>query len=134
MALTVTELAEEVRESNKRLTEAIQEMGRKFDDFRVEVSRELREIQGDLRWMKRIGGFLAAIALPALWFSYSAVRRATQIEADALALRADSAQIKSVVVTMQKDSPRIETTLVGSESVPQAWSNRCRVGETHHRK
>ncbi len=21
-----------------------------------------------------------------------------------------------------------------SESVPQAWSNRCRVGETHHRK
>lgn len=38
MSLTVTELAEEVRESNRRLTQAVEGLGRKFDDVRVEVA------------------------------------------------------------------------------------------------
>ncbi len=35
---------------------------------------------------------------------------------------------------IRRKSRRLRVTRVQLESVPQAWSNRCRVGETHHRK
>src|SRR5207253_454949 len=48
MTLTVTELAEEVRESNKRLTEARHDLRADFADFRVEVAKELGAINANL--------------------------------------------------------------------------------------
>jgi hypothetical protein len=51
MSLTVTELAEEVRESNRRLTQAVEGLGQKFDDVRVEVASvrvEVANLRGEV--------------------------------------------------------------------------------------
>jgi hypothetical protein len=48
MPPTVTELAEEVRESNRRLAEAIHDLRGNFSDFRVEIAEKLGAINGNL--------------------------------------------------------------------------------------
>ena len=49
MAMTVTELAEQVRDSNERLTEAVQELRRELTESRQELRRELTESRQELR-------------------------------------------------------------------------------------
>ena len=52
MALTVMELAEEVRESNRRLTLAIDGLGQKLDNLRVEIAKDLGTININLEGFK----------------------------------------------------------------------------------
>ena len=49
MSLTVTDLAEEVRETNRRLTAAIDALRTEVTDLRVEVAK----INTNLNWLKR---------------------------------------------------------------------------------
>src|SRR4051794_36195838 len=48
MTMTVAELAEEVRESNRRLAEEVHNLRADFADFRVEVSEKLGSINANL--------------------------------------------------------------------------------------
>lgn len=52
MSLTVTELAEEVRESNRRLTQAIDNLSRRLEDLRLEISKDLGTINANLESFK----------------------------------------------------------------------------------
>jgi hypothetical protein len=56
MAMTITDLAEQVRESNERLTEAIEKLGDRLDRFQDDVTGKLGAIDTSLRWAKWIGG------------------------------------------------------------------------------
>jgi len=112
MSLTVTELAEEVRESNKRLTAATQELRTDLRDFRkefVELRLEGAKINTSLRWAKAIGTVLAGAALTGLWYTYQAVRHVTALEASVAILQQDSAQIKGVVLALQKDTAVLQS-------------------------
>lgn len=52
MSLTVMELAEEVRESNRRLTQAIDNLSQKFDNLRVELAKDLGAINTNIERFK----------------------------------------------------------------------------------
>lgn len=72
MALTVTELAQEVRDSNRRLADAI--------DIRGDLRTEVGKINFSLAWIKGIAGFagLSLVALSGL--IYQAGERTGRIE------------------------------------------------------
>jgi hypothetical protein len=52
MSLTVTELAEEVRDSNRRLTQSIDSLGQKFDNLRVEIAKDFGVVNTNLESFK----------------------------------------------------------------------------------
>jgi hypothetical protein len=94
----VKELGLRVAESNERLTEAIHDLGHKFDDFRVQVADKLGAINTNLETFKgRMETALAVakwtvtavvpILLTLIYWSYSATGRAVHIEDSIAALR-----------------------------------------------
>ncbi len=125
MSLTVTDLAEEVRESNRRLTEAIQELRVEFHALRGDII----EIKTSLKLAKWIGAILVGAALTGLWHSYQAVRLVTRIESDVVALRRDFARIEGAVGTLQQDNVETKSNLAGLKSdVASLKSNTAEMG------
>jgi predicted nucleic acid-binding Zn-ribbon protein len=107
---------ERLERAEKQLAEAIREMTREFASLRADVS-------ADFRWMKRIGGFLAACALGLLGTAFYVVHRATQIEDAVIALQKDTARtnsnfarLESTVVALQNDTTQIKTSVVGLQN------------------
>ena len=93
MSLTVTELAEEVRESNRRLTAAIDALRSEAEDLRVEVAK----INTSLNWMKGIGRVVAGSALAIVILVGTGVYRFGLVEGEIAGLRKDMDQVKKDV-------------------------------------
>ena len=74
MSLTVTELAEEVRETNRRLTDAIEGPRTEFSELR----REVATTNNSLGWVIKIGTSLVACMLGVLTFAYRVDQKATR--------------------------------------------------------
>jgi hypothetical protein len=103
-ALTGTELAEEVREVSRRLTEAIEGLRAEVHGLRVDVA----EIKTSLRWAKWLGTILIGFVLTGLWESYQAVRLVTRIENGLVVLQRDLAELKADTKDMRKDTMELK--------------------------
>jgi hypothetical protein len=99
MALTVTDLAEEVRESNRRLTAAIEALNSEVGDVRVEVAR----INTNLNWPRGIGPIVAgsAVAIPIL--VGAGVYRFWRVESEIAKLQGDTSQVKNDTAELRDD-------------------------------
>ena len=91
MSLTVTELADEVRETNRRLTDAIQGLRTEFSELR----REVATTNNSLSWVIKIGTSLVACMLGVLTFAYRVDQKATRTEEAVVALQANFAEFKA---------------------------------------
>ncbi len=91
MPLTVSDLAEEVRETNRRPTDAIQGLRTEVHELRVEVAK----INTSLNWAKGIGASLFACALGILTFAYRVDQKTTHMEDAVSVLQKDSGEIKA---------------------------------------
>jgi phage shock protein A len=118
MALTVTELADEVRETNRRLTDAIHGLRTEVHDLRTEVAK----INTSLNWAKGIGASLFACALGILTFAYRVDQKVTHMEDAVVALQKDSAETKArdklladSLAALQKDSKQVLDSLARIE-------------------
>jgi hypothetical protein len=111
-------LADEIRETNHRLAdtnEAIHELGRKFDQFRVDVTREIGSLRTEMsgqfgtlnanlegfrgrtetslavaKWAVRI---VVPVVIGLVGWSYFAVDRAARLEASIVELREHSKDV-----------------------------------------
>jgi hypothetical protein len=118
MALTVTELADEVRDTNRRLTDAIQGLRTEVHELRTEVAK----INTSLNWAKGIGASLFACALGILTFAYRVDQNVTHLEDAVSTLQKDSAenkakqdQVAESLGALQKDSRQIIDALARIE-------------------
>src|SRR5262245_41339368 len=84
MPLTVTDLAEEVRESNRRLTDAVQNL-----------ASQVAVINHRLNFIGRLGWVLALWALGMLGTAFYVMRQASHIETTVAALQKDFAELKT---------------------------------------
>ena len=109
MSLTVTELADEVRDMNRRLTDAVQKRADSVQRLEVRTA----DIADRLGSIRKIGWTVAMTAIGLLGSAFYVVHRAAQIEDAVVALQKDSSQIKVAVVTLEKDFGRIEGAVVG---------------------
>lgn len=91
MSLTVAELADEVRETNRRLADAVQGLRADFSQLRNEVATT----NNSLSWVIRIGTSLVACMLAILTFAYRVDQRATRTEEAVVALQANFAEFKT---------------------------------------
>lgn len=85
MSLTVTELAEEMRDTHRELTGAIKELRSEVSALRVDVAK----INTSLNWAKGIGAVLAGSAVTILILAFGVAHRATQLEDAVAALQRD---------------------------------------------
>jgi outer membrane murein-binding lipoprotein Lpp len=90
MSLTVTHLAEEVRESNRRLTAAIDALRSEAEDLRVEVAK----INTSLNWMKGIGRVVAGSAVAILILVGTGVCGFGRVESEIARLGGDVIQLR----------------------------------------
>jgi phage shock protein A len=122
MALTVTELADEVRETNRRLTDAIQGLRTEV----AELRKEAATTNNSLNWMVRIGASLLACMLGILGYAYRVDQKATRTEEAVIALQANvtefkadfkarDKQIADSLAALQKDSRQIIDSLARIE-------------------
>jgi predicted nucleic acid-binding Zn-ribbon protein len=88
--LTVTELAEEVRDTHRELAGAIKELRGELSALRVDVAK----INTSLGWAKGIGMILAGSAVTILILAFSVAHRATQLEDAVFAIQKDFADFK----------------------------------------
>ncbi len=91
MSLTVAELADEVRETNRRLTDAIQALRTEVSELRKEVATT----NNSLGWVIKIGTSLVACTLGILTFAYRVDQRASRTEEAVVALEANFAEFKA---------------------------------------
>jgi prefoldin subunit 5 len=90
MSLPVTELAEEVRESNRRLTAAIDALRGEAEDLRLEVAK----INTSLTWMKSIGRVVAGSAGAVLMRVGNGVYRFGRVESEIARVGVEMNQIR----------------------------------------
>jgi hypothetical protein len=122
MALTVTELADEVRETNRRLTDAIQGLRSEVADLRKDIATT----NNSLGWVVKIGASLLACMLGILGYAYRVDQKATRTEEVVAALQTDFAEFKAdfkardrqvtdSLTALQKDSRQIIDSLARIE-------------------
>jgi methylthioribose-1-phosphate isomerase len=90
MSLTVTELAEEVRDTHRELTGAIKELRIDVSALRVDVGK----INTSLNWAKGIGAILAGSAVTVLILAFNVAHRATQLEDAVVELQKNSSETR----------------------------------------
>jgi predicted nucleic acid-binding Zn-ribbon protein len=102
MPFTVAELAEDVRETNRRLTDAIEGLRAEFSGLREDFSdlrKEVAVTNNSLGWVIKIGTSigtsLVACMLGILTFAYRVDQNATRIEVTVVALKTDFADFKA---------------------------------------
>jgi predicted nucleic acid-binding Zn-ribbon protein len=102
MPFTVAELAEEVRETNRRLTDALEGLREEFSELRKEFSQLRKDVavtNNSLGWVIKIGTSvgtsLVACMLGILTFAYRVDQNATRIEVTVVALKTDFTDLKA---------------------------------------
>jgi hypothetical protein len=90
MSLTVTELAEEVRDTHRELAVAIKELRIDLSALRVDVGK----INTSLNWAKGMGAILAGSAVTILVLAFNVAHRATQLDDAVVELRRDSLETR----------------------------------------
>ncbi len=110
MSLTVTELAEEVRESNRRLTAAIDALRGETEDLRVEVAK----INTSLGWMKGVGGVVAGSALAIAVLVGTGVYRFGHVEGEIAGLRGDMDQVRKDTAELRAEVKARDDRLSGT--------------------
>src|SRR5437773_12078083 len=111
MALTVTELAEEVRESNKRLTDTVQRLADSVHELEGAIRRlefQAVVINEGLATIRKIGWAVAAGFIGLLGSGFSIAYRAGQIENSVVALQRDSGELRT---DLKAQMDRIENGL-----------------------
>ncbi len=107
MSLTTAELAEEVRETNRRLTDAIDRLTTMVQRLEVRVA----VIKDRLGSIRKIGWALALWALGMLGSAFYLVHRSTQIEEAVVALQKDFGDLKARDERLNQTLARIEKNL-----------------------
>jgi primosomal protein N'' len=123
-SLTVTELAEEVRESNRRLTETIDRLGGTVHDLEVAVRKLLTRvafIDDRLASPRKAAWALALWALGMLGSAFYVAHRATQLEDTVAALQTNFAEFKADSKARDK---QIADSLAALQSSSQARDDR----------
>jgi prefoldin subunit 5 len=104
MSLTVTDLAEEVRETNRRLTAAIDALRTEVTDLRVEVAK----INTNLNWLKGIGRIVAGSAVAVLILVGTGVYRFGRVETAIAELQRDTGErfgrVETSIASLQRDT------------------------------
>lgn len=90
MPPTVTELAEEVRESNRHFSAAIDGLREETKELRVEVAK----INNSIGWFKSIGAIVAGSAFAMLILVGTGIYRFGHVEAEITGLGNDMNQLK----------------------------------------
>ncbi len=104
MALTVQDLAEEVRETNRRLTDAIDRLTTMVQSLDVRVA----VIEDRLGSIRKIGWTLALWALGMLGSAFYVVHRSAQIESTVVVLQRDAVDRKA---DLKERDDRLNRTL-----------------------
>jgi predicted nucleic acid-binding Zn-ribbon protein len=103
MALTVTELADEVRETNRHLADAIDALRNEISALKAEVGK----INTNMGWVKKIGGSFAAIMTTAIFallgVAYQAGGRLATIESSVSALEKSNAAQQKATEELRAD-------------------------------
>lgn len=107
MPITVGDLAEEVRETNRRLTDAIDRLTTAVQKLEVRVA----VIEDRLGSLRKIGWALSLWALGMLGSAFYVVHRSTQIEDAVVALQKDFGDSKARDERLNQTLSRIEKTL-----------------------
>ena len=104
MSLTVTDLAEEVRETNRRLTAAIDALRTEVTDLRIEVAK----INTNLNWLKGIGRIVAGSAVAVLILVGTGVYRFGRVETAIAELQRDTGggfgRVETSIGNLQRDT------------------------------
>ena len=100
MPLNVTELGEELRETNQRLTGAIDALRTEVSDLKVHVA----EINTNLRWLKGIGRIVAGSAVGILILIGTGVYRFGRVENAMVDLQGRMGRVEAAVIGLQKDT------------------------------
>ncbi len=109
MSLTVTELAEEVRESNRRLTAAIDALRSEAEDLRVEVTK----INTSLNRMRGIARVVAGSAVAILILVGTGVYRFGHVEGEITRLGGDIKQLRTDMDQVRKDTAEWRAEIKG---------------------
>lgn len=131
MSLTVAELADEVRDTNRRLTSAIDALRTEVADLRVEAAR----INANLGWLKGIGRIVAGSAVGILILIGTGVYRfghvenaIAELQRDTAELRKDTAELRSEftarLAEVQRDTARLTKDMAEFRSEFKAWDDR----------
>src|SRR5690349_3681046 len=99
MSLTVTELAEEVRETNRRLTAPIDPLRTAVSDLRIEVAK----INTNLNWLKGIGRIVAGSAIAVLILVGTGVYRFGRVETAIAELQRDTGGLRKDVTELRAE-------------------------------
>ena len=99
MPLTVTDLAEEVRAPNCRLTAAIDALPTEVSDLRVEVAK----INTSLNWLKGIGRIVAGSAVAVLILVGTGVYRFGRVETAIAELQQDAGELRKDVTELRAE-------------------------------
>ena len=105
MSLTVTDLAEEVRETNRRLTAAIDALRTETEDLRVEVAR----INTSMSWMKGIGAVVAGSAFAIVVLVGTGIYRFGHVEGAITRLERDVGQLRGDMDQLKRDGAELRS-------------------------
>lgn len=82
-------LAEQIEASNERLTKAIEDLTRKVEEgqkefvaFRLDVTKSVHDFGNDLKWVKRIGAFVATLLVAAIFGAGRVIWDASAVNAE----------------------------------------------------
>lgn len=116
MSLTVTELAEEVRETNRRLNSSIDRLDlavdglrKETEDLRVDVAR----ITNSIGWFKSIGAIVAGSAFAILIVIGTGIYRFGHVEAEITRLGKEISEVKQDMKDFRSEVKQEIGTLKG---------------------
>jgi prefoldin subunit 5 len=99
MSLTVAELTDEVRDTNRRLTSAIDALRTEVADLRVEAAR----INANLGWLKGVGRIVAGSTVGILILIGTGVYRFGHVENAIAELQRDTAELRKDTAELRSD-------------------------------
>lgn len=109
-SMTDRELADEIRETARHLTEAIDGLRREAADFRTDIKVEVARINSSLAWMRAIATIAGISMLGLLTMVYQAGDKAGRIESTVITLQKTTEEIKADLKARDDRIAAIATT------------------------
>jgi septation ring formation regulator EzrA len=120
MPFTVAELAEEVRETNRHLTNAIEGLRTDFSELRKDLAITNNSLGWVIKIGTSIGTSLVACMLGMLTFAYRVDQRATRTEEAIVALKTDFVDLKARATRTEEAVVALKTDFAGFKTESKA--------------